>query len=262
MLAYFEQTLRKKCEQNAGLSVLRSQWEFDRQLVSDALQNVQRYFPHYSRHDASHSNTILVQIARVLGPACIDALSATDIWLLLEAAYLHDIGMVVTDEQVRAWWGTPGFKSFLAQLEHGSDPALKEAAQLLDGRDLLRDLGQTWPVEVSHALTLVIAEYARRQHSGNAERIIRDPAQTIGLHSPRTGQIPPRLFGVLGRICSHHGRSFEDTMKLPLQETGIGMDEAHPRFVACLLRLGDLLDLDTGRFCPVMVRSFGKLPAS
>ena len=80
--------------------------------------------------------------------------------------------------------------------------------------------------------------------------------------SPRTHLIPARLFRLLGTICAHHGRSFEDTMQLPLEESGLGTDDAHPRFVACMLRLGDLLDLDNGRFCPVMVESFGTLPAT
>ncbi|RKG84035.1 hypothetical protein D7W82_23525 [Corallococcus sp. CA049B] len=258
----FEQALRRKCEQNPDLSLLLSQWEYDRRLVSDALQTVLRYFPHYSRHDASHSNTILVQVARMLGPARIDALSATDLWLLLEAAYQHDIGMVVTDEKVRSWWSTPGFKDFLSQLSDNPDPELRQASTLFDGRSPPEGLARDWPIEVSRILTLTIAEYARRQHASNAAQIIMDPVRTIGLHSPRTHLIPMRLFRLLGKICAHHGRSFEDTMLLPSEEAGLGTDDAHPRFVACMLRLGDLLDLDNGRFCPVMSRSFGTLPAS
>ncbi|WP_375757735.1 hypothetical protein [Corallococcus exercitus] len=258
----FEQALRRKCEQNPDLSLLLSQWEYDRRLVSDALQTILRYFPHYSRHDASHSNTILVQVARMLGPARIEALSATDLWLLLEAAYQHDIGMVVTDEQVRNWWNTPGFKDFVSQLRDSPDAELRQASTLFDGRAPPDGLARDWPVEVSRILTLTIAEYARRQHASNAAQIIMDPVRTIGLQSPRTHLIPARLFRLLGKICAHHGRSFEDTMLLPFEEAGLGTDDAHPRFVACMLRLGDLLDLDNGRFCPVMSRSFGTLPAS
>lgn len=258
----FEQALRRKCEQNPDLSLLLSQWDYDRRLVSNALQAVVRYFPHFSRHDASHSNTILVQVARILGPKRIDALSATDLWLLLEAAYQHDIGMVVTDEQVRTWWGTPGFKDFLSQLRNHSDPELRRAAELFAEDAPSEGSARDWPIEVSRVLTLAIAEYARQQHATNANRIILDPERTIGLQSPRTHLIPARLFRLLGKICAHHGRSFEDTMELPREEAGLGTDDAHPLFVACMLRLGDLLDLDNGRFCPVMTRSFGTLPAS
>jgi hypothetical protein len=75
----FEQALRRKCEQNPDLALLQAQWEYDRRLVADALQTVGWTFPHGSRHDASHSSTILVQLARVLGEARIDKLSATDV---------------------------------------------------------------------------------------------------------------------------------------------------------------------------------------
>jgi hypothetical protein len=258
----FEQALRRKCEQNPDVALLFAQWEYDRRLVADALSTVSRFFPHYSRHDASHSNTILVQLARVLGPARIEALSATDIWLLLEAAYQHDIGMVVTDEQARTWWRSADFKSFLGELRQGHDPDLRVSAELLAGQQGKGEPGHDWPLDASRALTLVVAEYARRQHARSAERIIRDPQRTIGLLSPRTPLIPERLFDLLGTICAHHGRNFAETMELPHAESGLGTEDAHPRFVACMLRLGDLLDLDNGRFCPVMMKSFGALPAS
>jgi len=257
----FEQALREKCQQNPDLSVLVSQWDYDKRLVTDALQIVGMTFPHYSRHDASHSNTILIQLARILGPERIKKLSATDIWLLLEAAYQHDIGMVVTTEQAKKWWDSNEFKLFLGMLRMGPDRDLREAAELLSDSTRAATLGPDWPLQVAHARTLVLAEYARRQHPLNAERIVRDPSQ-IGLASPRTTLIPRRLFDILGRICAHHGRSFKETTSLPQRESGLGTDDAHPKFVACMLRLGDLLDLDNNRFCPIMVRSFGQLPAS
>jgi hypothetical protein len=257
----FEQALRDKCQQNPDLSVLVSQWDYDKRLVTDALQIVGLTFPHYSRHDASHSNTILIQLARILGPERIKKLSATDIWLLLEAAYQHDIGMVVTTEQAKKWWDSNEFKGFLAMLRMGPDHNLRDAAELLSDSARVAALGPDWPLQVAQARTLVLADYARRQHPLNAERIVRDPSQ-IGLASPRNSLIPRRLFDVLGRICAHHGRTFDETMKLPARESGLGTDDAHPLFVACMLRLGDLLDLDNNRFCPIMVRSFGQLPAS
>jgi hypothetical protein len=257
----FEQALRRKCDENPDLSMLQAHWEYDRRLVADALQIIGRTFPHYSRHDVSHSKTILVQLARILGPARVDALSATDLWLLLEAAYQHDIGMVITDTQAKEWLAAPDFKGHLERLRHGEDRELAKAAVLIKGGDFNKESSH-WPLDVRRALTLVLADFGRKDHAPNAERIVRDPVGTIGLLSPRTPLIPDRLFKVLGAICAHHGRSFEDTMRLPFRESGVGTDIAHPRFVACMLRLGDLLDLDNGRFCPVMTSSFGPLPPS
>lgn len=64
----FEQALRKKCEQNPDLSLLVSQWEYDRRLVADALQSVVSvvtYFEWTARH-AKGGPKPESEIARVL----------------------------------------------------------------------------------------------------------------------------------------------------------------------------------------------------
>nr|WP_227677886.1 ATP-binding protein [Psychrobacter frigidicola] len=48
---------------------------------------------------------------------------------------------------------------------------------------------------------------------------------------------------------------------LPFRQTGMGTENCHPRFVACLLRLGDLFDIDDNRFCPIMARQVSNMPS-
>ncbi|CAM4106346.1 HD domain-containing protein [Corallococcus exiguus] len=255
----FENALREWSNRDPQYEVLWAQWTYDKRLVSRALQAVGVLFPHYSLHDESHSNTILRQLARVLGPSRIARLSPTDIWLLLEAAYHHDIGMVVPDARKRAWWSNQPFKIHLLQLAESHDPDLRRAARTLSTRTF-ESLGDEWPFEVQRALLLAMADYARKQHPAMAEEIVETPAR-ISLDSPRI-LIPRRLFQLLALICRHHGSSFEKTLELPGRESGYGTDEAHPRFVGCMLRLGDLLDLDDGRFCPTLIGTMGRLPPS
>lgn len=58
----------KKCSEiDEIFQPLYSQWIFDEQLAAKALQNVGAWFPHYSRHDASHARQILIHIERLLG---------------------------------------------------------------------------------------------------------------------------------------------------------------------------------------------------
>ncbi len=149
----------------------------------------------------------------------------------------------------------------LLQLETNGDEETSRAASLLRHPEELV-FHHEWAADVRRALTLVVAEYVRVRHAQRSAEVVKSPVETIGLASPRTHLIPERLFGVLGEICRHHGRTFEETMSLPHEESGMGHDMAHPRFVACMLRLGDLLDLDNGRFCPVLIRSFGDLPST
>jgi len=256
----FDNALRSRCEADPDVAPLGAQWEFDRRLIASALSGVALTFPHYSRHDASHSNTILLQLARVMGPDRIKELSATDVWLLLEAAYYHDLGMVLTDEEARKHWRSPEFESFIQQLQTSNEMDLRHAAELARGA-MPDSLPADWALDVRRAVVILLADFIRRQHAGRSRSFAWDPG-VIGLESPRTGLLPGRLFSLLGDICHSHGQTFEETMKLPKVASGMGTDDAHPRFVACMLRVGDLLDLDNGRFCPVMQRIMGAIPSS
>lgn len=244
---YFEQA----CEQHPQLQYLKSQWGFDKELISKALQNVGHIFPHYSRHDVSHSKQIIINIERLLGDK-IQYLTATDMWLILEAAYSHDIGMVITQKQIEDM-NTPAFNDFVQKLA-------------LDEKSELSSFAKRWVKDEAvlpqkakahdffHQYIQLLAEWYRRKHPINSANIVRNPWEEIGLDSSRNELIPKRLFNILAKICKAHGDSFEQMLKeLPKAEAGLGTEDCHPLYVACLLRMGDLLDIDDNRFCPVMM---------
>lgn len=239
------------CNLHPHLKLLESQWRFDQELISKALQNIGSIFPHYSRHDASHSRQIIVNIERILGDK-IQYLTATDTWLILEAAYNHDIGMVITQKQIQDM-NTDDFHDFLVDLTNDRDHYLQPFA-----KNWLENKATLPPKSSAHDFfqqyLQLLAEWYRRKHPHNSGRIVRSPIEEIGLHSPRNELLPKRLFGILADICESHGDSFEDLMdKLPQAEAGMASEDCHPRYVACLLRMGDLLDVDDNRFCPVMM---------
>ncbi len=243
------------CNLHPHLKLLESQWRFDQELISKALQNVSSIFPHYSRHDASHSRQIIINIERILGDK-IQYLTATDTWLILESAYNHDIGMVITQKQIEDM-NTAEFQNFVTELSNDKDHYLNQFAKswladkaILPQQALAHDFFQ-------HYLQL-LAEWYRQKHPKNSARIIRDPVEEIGLNSPRNELLPKRLFSILADICEAHGNSFEEIIKqLPQAEAGMASEDCHPRYVACLLRMGDLLDVDDNRFCPVMMAMCG-----
>ncbi|MDC7718634.1 ATP-binding protein [Vogesella sp. DC21W] len=245
---------REACERHEHLKLLESQWRFDKELISKALQNISSIFPHYSRHDSSHSRQIIVNIERMLGDR-IGHLTATDIWLILEAAYSHDIGMVVTYKQIQDM-DTPEFKIFVQDIVNNPDHDLYQfSLNWLQGTATLPN-GSAAHVFFDEYRQL-LAEWYRKKHPENSAKIIHDPLEEIGLTSPRNELLPKRLFGVLAAICDAHGQSFEKVMELPFSEAGMATEDCHPRYVAFLLRMGDLLDVDDNRFCPVMMRMSG-----
>lgn len=243
------------CNLHPHLKLLESQWRFDQELISKALQNVNSIFPHYSRHDASHSRQIIINIERILGDK-IQYLTATDTWLILESAYNHDIGMVITQKQIEDM-NTAEFQNFVTELSDDTDHYLNQFAKswladkaILPQQALAHDFFQ-------HYLQL-LAEWYRQKHPKNSARIIRNPVEEIGLNSPRNELLPKRLFSILADICEAHGNSFKEVIKqLPQAEAGMASEDCHPRYVACLLRMGDLLDVDDNRFCPVMMAMCG-----
>jgi hypothetical protein len=240
--------------QAPNLKLLESQWQFDQKLIPKALQSVGQLFPHYSRHDQSHSEQILINIERVLGEERIRLLSATDIWLLLEAAYWHDIGMVIPRKALVDTFSNPDFQVYRRQVAGDNGHELQKFAQHFNGNIPAEAFGGAdTPLDAVEKFRLFMAEWFRRQHATMSESFINDPWQELGISSPRTELIPKRLFRWLGRICAMHGATFVDVLKqLPHKEVGMATDDCHPRFIACLLRLGDLLDLDDNRFCPVL----------
>ncbi len=259
MSDYLQKHFEEEASKQSHLKLLESQWSFDKKLIPKALQQVGQLFPHYSRHDHSHSEQILINIERLLGEHRIKLLSATDTWLLLEAAYWHDIGMVVPYQSLKDALEKPEFQIYRQQIAADSSNELQNFAHHFDSTDLSKAFtGATSPLDAVTRFRLLMAEWFRREHPNRSEKSINDPWQEIGLSSPRTELIPKRLFRLLGRVCALHGASFADVLnQLPHKEVGMSNDDCHPRFVACLLRLGDLLDMDDNRFCPVMQRIAG-----
>jgi hypothetical protein len=255
--------LKDCAEKDAIYKPLESQWTFDERLIAKALQNVGVYFPHYSRHDESHSRQILVHIERLLGPDNIAKLSPTDTWLLLEAAYLHDIGMIISDDRLKEDYEAIKKHAEKARYSANGDVLIVMNALLASKEKTASSIFASVDISPFQAVKLlreIIADFYRAQHPDRANRIIPNPFDEIGLDSPRNELLPARFFSLLGKICAYHGDSFDKVMELPKQQVGIGTDDCHPRFIACLLRLGDLLDLDDNRFCPVMMKVAGKLP--
>lgn len=250
--------LVEKCREDQSLQPLYSQWIFDQKLVSKALGNINVFYPHYSLHDETHSVQILINIERILGEDVIKKLSASDIWILLEAAYWHDIGMVLPYQALQKELKTEEFQLYLDEIKNNSSHELHNFVKnTLFNLDIdIKDVA----LEVFEHLRFLISGYFRVNHGMNSEEIVNAPWETIGLQSPRNSIIPIRLFKIIGRICASHNWDFDKVLNLPQVEVGFGTENIHPRYISCLLRLGDLLDLDNNRFDLVQLHSLSKIP--
>ena len=258
-MKYIENLLYEKTKDTKS-EILFTQWSYDKKIIPKALNSISNLFPHYSLHDESHSITIINNIIRILGKDAIDKLSTIDLWLILESSYYHDIGMVVSAQKLVDALDSKEFITFFLNLLENPQHGLYEFAKDFKIEDNKIVYANTSLSLKQHdGIKFLLAEYFRQEHSTRSEVIILNPNDEFHLSSPRNA-MPERIFKTLGKICSSHTKSFDDVMKLSFCEVGIDTEDMHPRFIACLLRIGDLLDLDNDRFSDVMLSTLSKVP--
>lgn len=258
-MKYIENLLYEKTKDTKS-EILFTQWSYDKKIIPKALNSISNLFPHYSLHDESHSITIINNIIRILGRDAIDKLSTIDLWLILESSYYHDIGMIVSAQKLIDAVESKEFITFFINLLENPQHGLYEFAKDFKVENHKIIYANTSLSLTQHdGIKFILAEYFRREHSTRSEVIIVNPNEEFYLSSPRNA-MPERIFKTLGKICSSHTKNFEDVMKLSFCEVGIDTEDMHPRFIACLLRIGDLLDLDNDRFSDVMLSTLSKIP--
>lgn len=79
----------------------------------DALKTIVTSYPHFSLHDISHSEAVITKIEMLLGDR-VEILSPTDTWLILHAAYAHNLDMVLKWEDIEKIWKEP--KQFITKV--------------------------------------------------------------------------------------------------------------------------------------------------
>lgn len=256
---YIEQVFRDKAK-DEGCSILVSKWNYDSTLIPEALETIPLIFPHFSKHNKSHSETILNNIVNVLGKNVIEQLSSTDLWLILESAYCHDLGMVITVEMINAALQDGSFlKYFRSVLADPFHEMYKYAAfyAVKDGKLVLKQ--NDFSLMMYDSVRFLMSDYFRSRHADNSLKAIANTDSVLALDLPKA-IVPTRLISMMGAVCRSHTLNFNEVMSLPQVENGIATDMAHPRFVACLLRLGDILDIDNNRFSDVFMKTISEMP--
>jgi len=126
--------------------------------IAPLMATIKNYFPYYTRHDAHHGYQVVRRIEQCLLPACLEsvlpeALSAAEIFLLIAAAYAHDLGMAIF----------PG-----------------------EEQELASKLGL--PLEPGWERSALLQGYLRKEHSSRGGTYIDKNAENLGV--PRNLVVP------------------------------------------------------------------------
>lgn len=271
---YIEQLFFEACSNNGGMIKYFYEWQTNKEIYEKNTKTIIYEFQNYSRHDSSHSMAILNAVERFLGTDRIERMSIGDLWLLLNAAYGHDIGMAVKyDEILDLWQNNSEFYEYIIDMAKLPEYHLQEEAEyflqihnLLTGKEQMDGITdrkyqvvewtRAWPVRIRRSMMVLTNEYFRKNHVNRSKKFFENFIDASGVKVAER-----RLYKALERVIYSHGESFSYVLKdLEYEEDGFGKDNIHPKFIAAMLRLGDLLDMDNGRFDAMAMEHFGELP--
>jgi hypothetical protein len=253
-----EAHLRMRAEESETTKELESVFEIQKSKMEKYLITVLATFPTYSIHDANHSKSIVTAIENILGQEIIERLSGIDTFLLLMSAYMHDIGMIYTEKELRDVWDSAPFKEYLDRDDHSDD--VKKAIAIVRAKDSRLFEDSFWQLEVRRSISIIMMDYYRPQHASRIDTC-SDPsksniAQFVALDDTF---LPNRIIKMIFKICKAHAMDFKEMMNELVKEDTYAGETFHPRMIAAMLRLGDLCDLDNDRFNNVAILVFGSL---
>lgn len=101
---YLESVFYNLCAQDERKVRIYYEWQNNKNRYVHQTAIIAHDFPHYSVHDQEHSRTIIEAIEMFLGKWRIERLGIGNAWLLLNAAYGHDIGMVIQHQEILDLW--------------------------------------------------------------------------------------------------------------------------------------------------------------
>lgn len=247
--------LKKICDNTDN--ELYNNWIVIKRELTNKLNTVTSYFQHFSMHDASHCEQICSNIERFLGVERIEKLSVTDTWMLLMAFYSHDLGMALKYEDIELTFQDEKFKDELKKLKNGDNIELSGIANKILNMQEKKDYEVNEELNILDMyrnVQIIIEEHYRKGHalrSGDyIEKFLKEKFSDINL----------RMIDLLKKVCISHQEDIRNIDMLYYEENGLfHQDYVHPRFIAGMLCLGDLLDMDTNRFNKYLLESASTL---
>ncbi len=191
--------------------------------VVHAMSGMANLFPDFTPHSLDHFDSVVSTLGELIPQRLLDDLNAYEIYFLLAAAYLHDVGMV------EAFPGKP------------------------KGEDFDRFCRDFNAAEPGASERRIVAEYVRRTHHHRSEQYISSKGVELGLGTFRTE------WPIIGRIAAGHRETdLSDTRQFgAINYTANGNHRVRRDLLAAYLRLADELDITAARTPHLALESVG-----
>jgi hypothetical protein len=210
----------------------------------------------FTLHDASHSFRVAEKMAEIIPSDVLPQLTTYELALLLLAAYLHDIGMTPEEGKVTLHYNyllTGETATVSPRDQKLTDSEVSEFQQWLDNdeRGLTPPLVKgTLTAEDLHLAAELVTYYCRYRHNDWSADWIRK-----NLSCETLGSYPDWLDDLI-LLCSSHHYDKSELLGHDFDPRPVGTPAAvvHLRYLACVLRVADILEFDPERTPEVILR--------
>jgi hypothetical protein len=202
------------------------------------LERIPVTFKQYTDHNLAHSRNLIDWMGRFIPVATRKKLNGLELALLMLTALLHDLGMFVTEEEKGAFLESPEFDEFLL-----------ETPERLNAMNAARQQGKVGRVRAIEDAAL--ADYFRRRHPERARQNLERHLSDV----LRFGDVD--LIDLVSRLAESHGWGVFESIDYKRPNAAVAKEfsatdpvngiPVNPRYIACCLRLADIMDFDRSR---------------
>lgn len=210
--------------------------------VGPVLARISSTFHQYTAHDILHSRNVADRMGKLIPKKTLSQLNGLELSLLMLSAMLHDVGMAVSDDEKAKTVTSESFQRFRQEGHADRVKAAEEA----------RGRGKDWRARLIE--DAMLADYYRRLHAGRVHDFLR--RELADRVSKVAALSHPTAIVELGNLCESHSWGVDEShdaaapkkaVKELDTESLFNGTAVNLQYLACLLRLADILDFDRSR---------------
>lgn len=216
------------------------------------ISNINTTFSHYPSHGIDHSDEIIRNMSKILfkkadiNQPVAKEFNEIEASILIAAAYTHDIGMVVSDEEKLKITKTDAWAQFLENNEEAKNCWEKTRALVSDSESSVNTSNESERLFLaSVSQRHLFAEFFRKSHAKRSGVLLHFDPAVFGADFLQDRQFRDAV----AKVGEGHGISYTDLENTHrYSEANIIKEKAvNIRFLAIIMRFGDLLDMRAER---------------
>ncbi len=205
------------------------------------LNQVCRHFPEYTLHDQDHGFRTATNMGKIIPPATLARLNSIELSMLIYASCLHDIGMAATNAELAEWLPSKTGQDFIAASDRWTN--------LLQSAKARNDAMAQRRIE-----DMAFTDYLRLHHAQRGADFITTRLGSAGSSEHRIAIRQVNYAHLVSKIVASHWQDVHHLRGQDFRRDELVREHAvNMQYIAIILRLADLLDLDPERTPSVLL---------